>query len=96
MTPKFKPGGGPLHAYQITCKHPDHGICNKTFALSKCASEEELLRMLKTWAVMGCDVPDKEIHKILWDDVENSRIAGALPETEDLDAQMIRRRDDYV
>ena len=95
LTPKFAGDGSPM-SYQVTCKHLAHGSCNETWGLSKSSSEEELLCMLKAWALAGSGLPHKDAHKAEWEAILHMQLMGELPSKEALDATPINSVEDYT
>ena len=96
FTPKFKTDGSTTLAWQLTCAHPNHKNCNRARNVKACSSEEECLRMLKQWALLGRTCASKADHKELWQSVEGMLAAGTLPATEDLDARRMESPEDFA
>ena len=84
---------GAVRSYQMICKNPAHGRCSKTKAVHLCASEEQCLRMLKTWAILGKPLLAKKAHADIWDDVVESAEFGDLPSMEICDNERIENYD---
>jgi hypothetical protein len=87
FTPKFKDNS--VIAWQVVCRHPLHGACNKTRSVNQCSSEDECIRMLKAWALLGKGAPDKETHKQRWEKVVQQCEKQRLPSMAGLDARCI-------
>ena len=54
LTPRFKDFA--LSGFQMTCTVPHHSTerkCSKEFALAVAGGEENCLRVLKSWIVLG-------------------------------------------
>ena len=76
------------HSWQITCKHDGHISCNKTVSNSVSGSNDNTIRMLKYWFILGKPVKSKDDHKPFWTKVLDSLSAGTLPSHEFLDKQV--------
>ena len=95
MTPKLDADSDNVHSWQMTCKHPCHGACNKTRAVHLSASESDCIRALKCWAILGKECGDKAAHKAVWEEVMTAARFGDLPSMEQLDRDRIQSVEDY-
>lgn len=93
LTPKLT--NGAITSWQITCRCPGHVSCNRARSVSACASADECIRMLKTWALYGKSTATKAEHKDKWAEVQRMVAAGELPTMGELDAQTIRDLEAY-
>ena len=57
------------------------------------SSEDLVIRQLKTWALLGCDLDSKPEHKDAWEQVIEMTNAGALPSMPQLDSEAIEGYD---
>ena len=98
ITPKFNKTDGPAFCFQLNCKHPQHGRCNKTRNVGPHASPspDHAIRMLKQWALLGTELPDKGAHKDAWESVLAASASGDLPSMAALDAQRIDGPERYA
>ena len=80
--------------YQVLCHHPHHirpdgRQCQKTRAFAISGGEQNAVRLLKHWMLMGLRAPDSDSHKAMWSQVLDSFRNDQLPTMRELDAQEI-------
>ena len=73
----------------MTCSRPGHKVgkakCTKTMAISVAGSEENCIRMLKFWHVLGDGLLTKAQHKSMWNKVQEQSYDDTLPNEDELD-----------
>ena len=81
VTPRYIDGS--LSGYQMKCR--EHRACTKELAFRVAGSEEDCLRMLKTWALWGFTVTSKVAHVECWQAVLDDHNDGRLLSQAELD-----------
>ena len=86
FTPKLHRHSSLIASYQATCLRQGHGICNKTFSVSKAVSPDMCRRLLKYWLLLdGGDTHKKEFDDI----VVPAFTSGQVPSEADLDIMAV-------